>query len=115
MNMGEGSLELGKKLFKLETTLNETLPGVGTISKRIETSEKVLKEYQGEVKKGVDKVVSRELRGAIDSVRKEVKHLAWEVSHGGSAGNNTANTTLLLLEEGSRAQSRALPFLGSST
>merc|ERR1719272_2019489 len=38
-SMGSGSVALGKKLDTLESTMESTLPGVGTISKRIDKTE----------------------------------------------------------------------------
>lgn len=91
--MGAGSVELGKKLADLDKTIQDTLPGVGTIAKRIDTAEKTLTAYDAEVKKGVDTIVSKELRGMIDGVRGEVRNLAIEVANQGQ--NKTSNTTLI--------------------
>jgi len=91
--MGSGSVELGKKLADLDKTIKDTLPGVGTVSKRIETAEKTLKAYEAEVKKGVDKLVAKELRGMIDGVRSEVRNLATEVANKGE--NKTDNTSFI--------------------
>jgi len=90
--MGQGSVKLGAKLTTLEATMKETLPGVGTISKRIDTVTKVVTAYEAEVKKGIDKVVSKELRGMIDGVRTQVKGLTFEVANS-NQGKSSTNTT----------------------
>lgn len=89
--MGQGSVDLGKKLAKLDKTIKDTLPGVGTISKRIDAAEKTLKAYDAEVKKGVDKEISKELRVMIDGVRTEVRDLSKVVANTGK--DKLDNTT----------------------
>jgi len=84
---------LGKKLADLDKTIKDTLPGVGTVAKRIEAAEKTLKDYKAEVDKGVEKEVGKELRSMIDGVRGEVRALTVEVANQGK--NKTDNTTFI--------------------
>jgi len=93
MTMGQGSVDLGKKLADLDKTIKDTLPGVGTVAKRIDDAEKTLKDYKAEVDKGVEKEVGKELRAMIDGVRGEVRDLTQEVANQGK--NKTDNATFI--------------------
>jgi len=77
--MGKGSTELGAKIASLEGAVSEQLPGVGTISKRLDKVGANVKSLEAELKKGIEAQVGAELKQMLNQVRGEVRGLADEL------------------------------------
>lgn len=78
--MGKGSTELGAKIVKMEEAVAEQMPGVGTISKRLDKVDADIKSFETELKKGIEAQVGAELKQMLNNVRGEVRGLADELS-----------------------------------
>jgi len=78
LSLKGGAEQLTLKVAKLDEATQRMLPGIGSISKRMDTAEATLKAYTSTDKAALDKIVSKSLKRAFKRAVNQVRAITEE-------------------------------------